>query len=116
LFERLKSGKIKNKYMSDKCEKCLAYIGHHPECPNMDLQTAKKMVVEYYHAWLEQENKIRQAYKDAEKRVQRAKKEQQFWKGKYNEVKIENNALRRKLYNNEPKANREAEPNKKTTR
>lgn len=84
----------------NKCPKCLAYQGHHPECPLIDFETAKKMLSEYYKTWLDMEMKHRKYADDLYERIKKGKKESEFWKGKFNTVKIENNALRRKLSKN----------------
>ena len=82
------------------CPKCLAYSGHHPECPLIDFVTAKKMLSEYYKTWLEMETKHRKYADGLYNRIKKAKNEAEFWKGKFNTVKIENNSMRRKLSKN----------------
>jgi hypothetical protein len=82
------------------CPKCLAYHGHHPECTVIDFETAKKMLSEYYRTWLEMETKHRKYADGLYNRIKKAKKEAEFWKGKFNTVKIENNSMRKKLFAN----------------
>ena len=79
-----------------KCAKCLAYNGHSPKCPLIDFETSKKMLAEYYDVWLEMETKHRKYADGLYDRIKKAKKEAEFWKGKFNTVKIENNSLRKK--------------------
>jgi predicted metal-binding protein len=83
----------------NRCEECQSYIGHHPTCSLIDFDECKKRLNQYYHAWLVSETKTRNRITDAYLKINKAKLEQQFWKGKFNEVKLENNTLRKKIIN-----------------
>ena len=80
------------------CPKCGAYNGEHsPRCPLIDFESAKKQLEQYYQLWLDRE-KIKYEYMNRYSGwVRKAMKEAEFWKGKFNTVKIENNTLRKKV-------------------
>ena len=80
-----------------KCKECGAYHGHAPECSLMSGEYAKSELKRYYRVWLEMEMKHRKFDKGLYDQIKKAKKEAEFWKGKYAVVKIENNKLRRKV-------------------
>lgn len=80
-----------------KCPECGAYKGHSPKCSLMDEACAKEMLKEYYQAWLEIEMKHRNYAKGLYDQIKKAKKEAEFWKGKFTVIKNENNKLRKKL-------------------
>lgn len=79
------------------CKECGAYDGHAPECSLIDFITAKKMLKQYYRTWLEMELKHRKYSDRLYESIKKAKKEAEFWKGKFNTVKIENNSIRKKI-------------------
>lgn len=86
------------------CPECKAYEKHHPECENITFEDAKEQLKRYYGLYKENYAKTNL---EANKRVQRADKyaermkaEMQQWKAKFNEVKHENNQLRKKLKSN----------------
>lgn len=75
----------------NKCNECEAYNGHHhPKCSKIDLETAKELLKQYYELWLTKEMWVR-------KRANMWKEESIKWKGKFFEVKHENNQLRKKI-------------------
>lgn len=80
-----------------KCVECGAYTGHSPTCSLMDEKCAKEMLALYYDAWLKIETKHREELARMQRRINTAKKEAEFWKGKFVVVKNENNTLRRKI-------------------
>lgn len=82
---------------ADKCVECGAYHRHSPKCSLMDEKCAKEMLAEYYDVWLEMETKHRKYADELYERIKKAKKEAEFWKGKFVVVKNENNVLRRKI-------------------
>jgi predicted metal-binding protein len=72
------------------CLSCGAYSGHSPNCPDIDLEEAKKQLKEYHKLWLTKEMWTR-------KRCDFWKKDAERWKGKFFELKHENNTLRKKI-------------------
>jgi hypothetical protein len=91
---------IDNKMVTKKCIECGSYHGHSPKCSLMDEKYAKEMLAQYYDAWLKMEMKHREHINNINKRVDKAKKDAEFWKGKFVVVKNENNTLRRKVLKN----------------
>lgn len=81
----------------NKCVECGAYYGHSPKCSLMDEKCAKQMLAQYYDVWLEMEMKHRKYADGLYKRIEKAKKDAEFWKGKFVVVKNENNVLRRRV-------------------
>ena len=73
-----------------KCEECNAYNSHSPLCSKIDLTEAKKQLERYYSLWLSKEEWVRRRIKFHENR-------HQLWKGKFYEVKHENNELRKRV-------------------
>ena len=73
-----------------KCLSCGAYKGHAVNCPDIDLEEAKKQLTEYHKLWLTKEMWVR-------KRSDMWRKDAERWKGKFMELKHENNKLRRKV-------------------
>lgn len=82
---------------NDKCVECGSYHGHSPKCSLMDEKCAKEMLAQYYDAWLKMEMKHREHIDNIHKKIDKAKRDAEFWKGKFVVVKNENNALRRKV-------------------
>jgi predicted metal-binding protein len=84
-----------------RCEECQSYIGHLPTCSLIDFDECKKQLNEYYHAWLDKDDKIRQKAQlrinHINRQLNKTKFSEQLWKGKFNEVKNENNTLRKKI-------------------
>jgi hypothetical protein len=90
------------------CEKCGAYthdwseeeahgfIGLEP-CPKMTNEQIKSKLIEYFKVFQEHSKRDSDTRSDAQLRVNKAKKEEQFWRGKYLVVKTENNALRKRI-------------------
>jgi len=76
-----------------KCVECSAYEGHSPNCSLIDFKEAKKQLTLYHKLWLEKEMWVR-------KRSNFWRSDAERWKGKFMELKHENNALRRKVVNN----------------
>ncbi len=87
----------------NKCIECEAYHGHHPKCSLIDFSTAKEMMIQYYEVWLNMETKHLKHTDKLYKMISTAKKEAEFWKGKFVVVKNENNKLRinKKGYGND---------------
>ena len=79
-----------------KCPECGALAGHHPLCQQVDGDTAKSDLKRYYLLWLDTENKHLASAAESENKVRRFKEQVTLWQGKYQIVKQENNALRRK--------------------
>jgi len=75
-----------------KCPECKSFNGHHPKCSLITFDEAKKQLVQYYDLWLEKEKWVR-------KRSNMFRHLSNKWKGKFYEVKHENNQLRKKLFN-----------------
>jgi len=80
-----------------KCVECGAYHGHSPKCTLIDEKCAKEMLAQYYDIWSEMEMKHHKYNDILYKRIDKAKKDAEFWKGKFAVIKNENNVLRRKL-------------------
>jgi len=76
-----------------KCVECSAYKGHSPNCSLIDFKEAKKQLTQYHKLWLEKETWVR-------KRSNFWRSDAERWKGKFMELKHENNALRRKVVKN----------------
>lgn len=74
----------------EPCKDCGAYVGHSPNCVSIDLDSAKEQLSLYYSLWKEKEIWTRN-------RIERHEKAAQMWKGKYYEVKHENNQLRKEI-------------------
>lgn len=74
-----------------KCPECKAYHGQHsPQCSNITLDEAKRQLAQYYELWLTKEMWVR-------KRSNMWREQAERWKGKFIEVKHENNQLRKKV-------------------
>jgi len=88
-----------------QCPECRAYNSHSPKCSLIDLETAKKQLVQYYDIYLTQ-NKIiydkdvarQQRYNTWAKNL---RNELTRWQGKFLVVTHENNKLRKKIKQNE---------------
>jgi hypothetical protein len=80
----------------NKCPECNAYKLHSPNCSLMDLDCAKELLSQYYSAWLKLEMNNRDYCNSLYNKIEKAKKEAEFWKGKFVVVKNENNKLRKK--------------------
>lgn len=77
--------------------KCGAFIGHHPNCDLIDLDTAKSMLKQYYSLYLRQETHKREEIARAWDITRRFRQEVARWEGKFRIVKHENNQLRKKI-------------------
>jgi len=83
------------------CPKCKSYDGHHlPRCEDIDFDEAKRQLEIYYSNYLNQYHKLN---RDANLKIGISNKsrdwfksQMQKWKAKFNEVKHENNKLRKK--------------------
>ena len=81
-----------------KCEKCGAFEKHSPLCEDIDFETAKYLLAQYFKLY--QENyivKVQKIRARENELYRKSKKEAEFWKGKFSVVKTENNALRKKI-------------------
>lgn len=93
---------------STKCEICGAYthdegvkhhgfIGDYVPCPEMDEDMLRKTLQHYGKVFGESAKRDNKTRSDAQYRINKMNKEVQFWKGKFIEVKNENNTLRKKI-------------------
>ena len=86
---------------NNKCTECGAYHGHYPSCSLMSEEYAKSELIRYHKAWQEIELKHRRSLEIHNSRVQlkvnRIINERDMWRGKFLDVKTENNALRKRL-------------------
>ena len=86
---------------NNKCIECGAYHGHSPSCSLMSEEYAKSELKRYHEAWqnIEIEHRKTNAFynKIAQDKINRIKEERDKWKGKYFDVKTENNALRKRI-------------------
>jgi len=73
---------------TNQCLTCGAYRGHSVNCPDIDFEEAKSQLKLYYDHWLIKENWVR-------KRSNMWREQSERWKGKFMELKHENNKLRR---------------------
>jgi hypothetical protein len=90
------------------CEKCGAYthewskeeehgfVGLEP-CPNMTNEQVRNKLIQYFKVFQEHSKRDSDTRSNAQIRINKAKKQEVFWKGKFFEVKIENNSLRKTL-------------------
>lgn len=90
------------------CDKCGAYthdynqeehhgfVGLEP-CPNMTNEQIRNKLIEYFKVFQEHSKRDSNTRSNAQLRVNKAKKDSEFWKGKYLVVKNENNSLRKRL-------------------
>lgn len=85
-----------------KCVECGAHQGHSPICSLMDEKCAKEMLAHYYDLWLNMKMEHRKYTDVLYKRIEKAKKDAEFWKGKFVVVKNENNCLRIKVTKDQP--------------
>jgi hypothetical protein len=81
-----------------RCLECLFYSGHSPFCSLQSIDDLRANVKTYYEAWLKQENKQREWR-------ERMLQQTNMWRGKFLEVKNENNKLRKKLFQQAKKLN-----------
>ena len=85
----------------NKCKECGAYIEHSPSCTLMSEEYAKSELIRYHKAWQEIELAHRKSLETHNSMVQlkinRIIKERDMRKGKFFDVKTENNALRKRL-------------------
>lgn len=86
--------------MENKCENCGAYKGHSPFCKNQTMDDLRENLKLYYDAWEKIRNKDDVWRQEYIEQVRKSRKEAEFWKGKFNTLKLENNALRKNLNKN----------------
>lgn len=83
----------------ENCEKCNANYGHNPFCEDIDLETAKVLLKEYYEAWLKIKDKeivaSNKLQSHLQKKINKLQEEKELYKGKYFILKEENNKLRK---------------------
>lgn len=94
---------------STKCEICGTYthnngvehhgfIGDYVPCPKMNEEMLRKKLQEYGKVFGESAERDNKTRSYAQHHVNKMRKEVQLWKGKFIEVKNENNTLRKKLF------------------
>lgn len=85
----------------NKCTECGAYKGHSPNCSLMSEEYAKSELIRYHKSWQEIELAHRKSIEIHNRAVQlklnKITEERDMWKGKFFDVKTENNALRKRL-------------------
>lgn len=82
----------------EQCPECKAYRGHHsPKCSLIDLEEAKKQLLQYYDLWLTRETKQRAKSESYNKWAKLLRADCERWRGKFLIVTHENNKLRNKL-------------------
>lgn len=87
--------------MGNRCKECGAYIGHAPLCSFNTPEQIKEHLKNYVQAFEESHKRDSNTRSVAQSRVNRARKEAEFWKGKFMVVKHENNELRKKNHGKE---------------
>lgn len=80
-----------------KCSECGAYHGHSIDCEQKTPKEWRASALQYYKAWLKLEMRERHRVKVLDERIKRIKDAATLWQGKYAILKLENNALRKKL-------------------
>lgn len=85
--------------IQNKCIECGAYHGHSPICSLMSEEYAKSELKRYHEAWMSIEMEHRRSSalynKNAQDKINRIRDDRDKWKGKYIDVKTENNSLRK---------------------
>ena len=81
------------------CQECGAYHDHSPLCSKNTPEEIKKFLMVYFSEYQRWAVKDQTAQSRCQTRVSEARKEREFWKGKFNEVKHENNELRKQINN-----------------
>jgi rRNA maturation protein Nop10 len=88
------------------CEKCGSYthewnenpqhgfIGFEP-CPDMTNESIKEKLIEYFKVFQEHSKRDSKTKSIAQLSINKAKKEREFWKGRFYTMKEENNNLRK---------------------
>lgn len=69
-----------------KCPECGAYKGHAPKCSLIDKKCAKKMLSEYYDAWLNIEMKHRKQTEGLYEQIKKKEKDADYWRERYTEA------------------------------
>jgi hypothetical protein len=81
-----------------RCPECSALKGHSPKCSLIDLETAKSLLHSYYNLWLTKgDGSYYKIWKSSIERIKALKNEVTFWRGKFNDLRHENNKLRNKI-------------------
>lgn len=73
-----------------RCGVCGAYESHHAICPQQSGRDWEATARHYYAAWL-QENL------DHQVRMNRAAEGRLFWQARYHSLRLENNAMRKRI-------------------
>lgn len=77
------------------CEECNANTRHSPLCSKNTPEQIKEHLIVYFAEYQKTHQYLRKGRSDTDIRVKEAKKEAEFWKGKFFVVKEENNKLRK---------------------
>lgn len=78
--------KTKKNKEPKKCPECGAYTGHAPKCSLMDKKCAKKMLSEYYDAWVNIEMKHRKQTEGLHEQIKKKEKDADYWRERYTEA------------------------------
>lgn len=85
----------------NRCSECGALFSHAPLCSKIELEDAKSLLKTYYELWLTKgDGSYFKIWRLAIKRIEMMKKEITMWRGKFNDVRHENNKLRKAKYPN----------------
>lgn len=82
---------------AERCAGCGAYSGHSPECPEASEAYLATQTLRYFRAYNEQEEKWHKRAQRTSALLRRYRQDVEFWQGKFNAVRHENNKLRAQL-------------------
>lgn len=82
--------------MKEPCTECGAYKNHYPKCSKNTPEQIKDHLDAYFRAFQDHHKRDSDTRSKAQLLVNKARKEAEYWKGKFITVKSENNKLRKK--------------------
>lgn len=82
--------------MKEPCTECGSYKYHYPLCSLNTPEQIKQHLIFYFEQYKTFSNQRSITNLRYQERVNRSRKEAEFWKGKFMTVKAENNKLRKR--------------------